>query len=129
MRSRDYPKTEEYNFGIHCIPLRYVRLLQPTLFSILLLAILPFYSLLKRPHFIITEPGPASLAFVWKPLLSCLKTRLVLDIRSTPVESTGGLASLRALLFRISVVIADRLFDGMTAITEPMKEQVAKQSE
>jgi len=125
--SRRSHRRKEPNIDILCIPLRYVRAVQGPFFSIVLLFLLPLYAVLTKPDFIITEPGPLILAFAWKPLLSCLGTKVILDIRSTPVEVKGRIASLQALLFRISVILASRIFDGMTAITPMMKEDVARQ--
>jgi len=115
------------NVHICCFPLRYAPLVQAYFFSAMLFLFLPVFVLLKKPQFIIAEPGPSILAFMWKPLLSsCLRLKVILDIRSTPVESSGWLGSLKALMFNISVLIAKRIFDGLTIITTPMKEEISR---
>jgi len=86
------------------------------------------YALLKKPRFIITTPGALTISFVpWKPLLSrCLKTKVILDIRSTPVEIKGARGALSALFFKISVLVAKEMFDGITIVTELMREEVSR---
>lgn len=127
IRSRSFQRREQHNVDIRCVPLRYVPLVQASFFSFILFFFLPLYAVLKKPDFIITEPGPSILAFAWKPFLSFLGTRVILDVRSTPVEVRGRLASVQAFVFRVSIMIADRLFDGMTAITRLMKQEIARQ--
>jgi glycosyltransferase involved in cell wall biosynthesis len=115
--------------GVHvdCIPLRYFPVIQPLLFSILLFFLVPVYALVKRPRYIIVSPGPPVLVFVWKLLLSkFLKSKIILDIRSTPVETTGWRGHLQEFMFDLSVIIARSVFDGFTIITTGMRDEVAK---
>jgi len=109
------------------IPLRYKPVIHQTFFSLIMFLFLPIYVLVKKPRFIITEPSPSILAFLWKPLLSrCTKVKVILDIRSTPVEVHGWQEELKSLFFRISLLIAKRIFDGITIITSPMREEIAR---
>ena len=121
--------------GVHIrsFPLRYAPVIQAYLFLGILLVFLPIYVLLKRPRFVITTPGPfVFAAFMWKPFLSgCLKVKTILDIRSTPVESSqpvgsiGRLAYPRRVMFDLSVHMAKRMFEGLTIITPGMKQEIA----
>jgi len=54
------------------------------------------------------------------------KTKLVLDIRTTPVESSyeGLRGSLMRFWFSVSILIAKKKFDGITIITPMMKEEI-----
>jgi glycosyltransferase involved in cell wall biosynthesis len=54
------------------------------------------------------------------------KTKLILDIRSTPVDFTGFRGSLVTFWFNISVSIAKRFFSGITIITPMMKKEVSE---
>jgi glycosyltransferase involved in cell wall biosynthesis len=120
-------RRQEANLRVCCIPLKYVRAMQAPFLSVVLFFMLPLYALRRKPNFIITEPSILTLAFVWTPLLSRVGTRVILDIRSSPVVVQGRLASIQALIFKISVLIANRLFAGITVITSMMKYEIARQ--
>jgi glycosyltransferase involved in cell wall biosynthesis len=129
-----YSKTgytgNELDFPVWSIPLRDAPLIRPILFAIVVYLLLPVCALLKRPRFIIVTPpfGPHTISCsLWKPVLSfCLKTKVILDIRSTPVEVEGPRGMLSSLFFNISVLLAKRVLDGITIVTEPMKEEVSR---
>jgi glycosyltransferase involved in cell wall biosynthesis len=115
------------NVHISYIPLKEMPLIQPFFYFVLLLFVLPIFCLRKRPRFIIAEPGLPSLAFIWKPLLSrCLRTILILDIRSIPVETEGTRGFLQSLVFDISILTARRFSNGLTTITPLMKEEISR---
>lgn len=112
---------------INAIPIRYVPVVSPIIFAIILFFFLPFYIMISKPDFIITEPHISIFGFASAFLLSKFqKTRFVLDIRSTPVEVTGFRGFLQTSIFNASVNIAKRFFDGITIITPLMKKQVCK---
>ena len=120
----------EVDFPIFAIPMRDVPLVSAFFLGVILFFIIPVYSLMKRPRFfVICGQGAWAFSFVpWKPVLSrCLKTKVILDIRSNPVEVKGRLAALRALLFDVFVLLGRcRAFDGMTIITESMRNEISK---
>jgi glycosyltransferase involved in cell wall biosynthesis len=96
-------------------------------YTIIVFFLLPIEVLLRRPHFVVTVSGLSSIVLAfWKPLFSLLKVKIILDIRSTPVESRGLAGVLRTLMFSISVLVAKETFDGLTIITELMKDQISK---
>lgn len=110
------------------LPLRYVPLISPILFSLTVLLFLPFYIVKKRPSFIITEPSTPVFGFLWKPVLAqFMRFKVILDIRSTPVNTFGLRAYLQRLQFNISVHVAKKIFDGITIITSSMKKVVCKE--
>nr|MDO8134552.1 polysaccharide deacetylase family protein [Candidatus Njordarchaeum guaymaensis] len=84
----------------------------------------PFLIVIKRPAFIMVSNGPQVLSVIWKPLLRLLKSKIILDVRSTPVEKTGLRGRLLEMWFNISVLVAKKMFDGMTFLTRPMKTEV-----
>jgi len=110
-----------------CIPLRFAPPLHLIFYTVIMFLFLPIYVLVKRPRFILTDPGPWILAFLWKPvLLSRLNVKVVLDIRSTPVEVTGLQMQVKDLFFKISVLIAKKMFDGITTVSSLMRKDIAK---
>ena len=108
-------------------PLRTVPFLQPIFFTILLVISLPFYVLTRKPRIIITEYGVCVLSFIWKPLLSrCTGLKVILDVRSIPVErSVDRRTAFRGFLFTTSMLMAKRLFDGITTVTTMMRSDIA----
>jgi len=112
------------------IPLRYVSNLTPILIGIIVLFYIPFFISIKRPKFIITEPGFTIIIFILKPFFYLLNCKIVLDIRSTPLwyeaRKSGFSGRLKTRLFNISVILAKLLFDGITIITTLMKKEICE---
>jgi glycosyltransferase involved in cell wall biosynthesis len=100
------------------------------LFSFVQLFSFPFYLIKVRPNYMIIDWD--SIYSVMPALLLCrlLKTKIILDIRSTPTpvknvqQKAGYLMRLQSLAFNISVNIAKKRLDGMTIITDLMKKEV-----
>jgi len=107
------------------LPLRYVPNITPLLFNVILILILPLYVLTHRPDIIITEPGPSITGLLPLIPFSRLKrVKLVLDIRSVPVEFFGFKGVLEDSFFNLSVRVARDHFDGMTIITPKMRDEI-----
>lgn len=107
------------------IPLRFVPLISRIIFAFLVLVFLPFYILYLKPDFIITEPDVTVFGLIPIHLFPrSIRPKIVLDIRSTPVETTGRRGHRYTLCFYTAVYIAKKLFDGMTIITHPMKKKI-----
>jgi glycosyltransferase involved in cell wall biosynthesis len=124
--SRKLCQSNDQRVHVCSLPMRQVQLIRPFLLGVALFLFMPIYLLLKKPRYIIVGAGLPILALVWKPLLSfCTKSKVVLDIRSPPVEAQGISGCLRTLVFDISLVIAKRLFDGITTLTGPMRETIS----
>ena len=115
------------NSGVNIVqvPLRQVPMLSSIAFTAIVAFILPYYILSKKPTHIVTDPNITILGFVGASVLCRLrKVKLVLDVRSTPVEVSGFSSRLLAFFFDVSVLVAKRVFDGMTVITTLMKDEV-----
>jgi glycosyltransferase involved in cell wall biosynthesis len=125
-RSRRKYQPENSHIHIISIPIRYVPIISPLLFVATLLFLLPYYILSVKPDFIVTEPDISILGLIWTPLLARLRSfKVVLDIRSTPVETEGvGGYLTRNLIFNASILVAKKFFDGITIITALMKKEV-----
>jgi glycosyltransferase involved in cell wall biosynthesis len=126
LRSRQKPNVEK--LPILTVPLRYVPVIQPIMFGVVLMFLLPWYVLHWQPDFIIfTQSDVSILGSIPGVLVSKLrKVKCVLDIRSIPVETAGIRGRLQELWFSISVLTAKGLLDGLTIITREMRNDVAK---
>jgi glycosyltransferase involved in cell wall biosynthesis len=92
------------------------------MFSLTLFFFLPFYVIIAKPNFIITQPD--AILGIMSGLFSKFKrVKFILDIRSPPVEIGGFRGFLQNLLFITSIAIAKKIFDGITIITPLMKEE------
>jgi glycosyltransferase involved in cell wall biosynthesis len=119
---------ESSGIELQWVPLRYVPGLAPLLFAIFLFLFLPFYIIKYNFNIIVTEPGVSILGFIWVLFFSRIKRfKVVLDVRSTPVEVRGTSGLLETIFFRFSVVFARRFFDGVTIITESMKKEICRE--
>jgi glycosyltransferase involved in cell wall biosynthesis len=125
VRSKNAFRIEHLPIRIISIPLRYVPALSPVMFAISLLFFLPVYIVVYKPDFVIFDPEIHILsAFPTLFISKFRKVRLVLDIRTTPVETVGFRGFLRRFWFSFSVLLAKKLFDGITIITPLMKKEV-----
>jgi glycosyltransferase involved in cell wall biosynthesis len=76
----------------------------------------------------VTEPRDGTVLGLMSTFLlpSSMRPKIVLDIRSTPVEAVGLRGYITTLCFNTSIRIAKRLFDGITIITPLMKEEICE---
>ncbi|HLN45630.1 MAG TPA: hypothetical protein VK209_07985, partial [Candidatus Sulfotelmatobacter sp.] len=89
-RSKTKYVTKNSSVKIVQVPLRQIPILSSIAFTGILTIFLPYYILLKKPVHIITDPNITILSFLGASILCKLrKIKLILDIRSTPVEVTG----------------------------------------
>jgi glycosyltransferase involved in cell wall biosynthesis len=113
--------------------MRFVPIVTPLLYALALLFLVPFYIVVKNPDYVITDEGTTMIGWALKLFLRKLKTKYVLDIRSTPITAKGGprlgafRAQVRAFSFRLSVILAKKGFDGMTILTTLMKQQICRE--
>lgn len=129
MRDKGNCRGDEVNFPIWAVPLRQIPVVRHFFFALILVLLLPIFELWKKPNFVMTGPGALTIAhFVWMPVFSrCLKTKIVMDVRSTPTEIPKGLGGiLNVLVFNVSVLLARRAFDGITTVTELMREEICR---
>lgn len=108
------------------IPLRSLPVVSRIMFDVVLLFFLPIYVNASKPDFIITIPDGTIFGFLSTVLFKRLGFKLVLDIRSTPVETFGLHGFFRIFRFNATVSMAKKMFDGITIITLLMKKEVCK---
>jgi glycosyltransferase involved in cell wall biosynthesis len=124
-RSRKEYVTKDSSIDIVQVPLRHLPLLSTIAFTGIVTLFLPYYILFKKPTHIVTDPNMTLLGFFGVSMLCRLKKiRLILDVRSTPVEVSGLTNRLQSFFFSVSILIAKKVFNGMTIITNQMKEDV-----
>jgi glycosyltransferase involved in cell wall biosynthesis len=126
-RSRNVARLENPSRArIVSVPLRFVPLLSSVMFAIWLFLFLPIYIIVLKPDFVIaTQPEASILVFIPNLLFSKIKkVRFVLDVRSIPVETAGFRGFQRRLWFNASILVAKKLFDGMTIITSLMRKEI-----
>lgn len=127
MRSKNVFPNENSRVHIISVPLRYVPVVSPVIYIIMLSFFLPVYIVISKPDFIITEPDFSFLGSISAlPFSKFKRAKFILDVRSTPVETVAFRGFLATLFFAASVLIARSFFDGITIITSPMKEEVCK---
>ncbi len=120
-------RNENPQLRIISIPLRYVPIISPVMFALMVFFLLPYYIIVLKPDYIIAEPDVSFFGFASAlPFSKSKRTKLVLDIRSTMVETLGFRGRLQTLCFDASVLIAKKFFNGMTIITSLMKEEICR---
>jgi glycosyltransferase involved in cell wall biosynthesis len=127
MRSKDVFSNENSQVRVISIPLRYVPVVSPVIYIIVLSFFLPIYVVVSKPDFVITEPDFSFLGSISAlPFSKFKRVKFILDVRSTPVETVGFRGLLETFCFAASVLIAKSTFDGTTIISSPMKEEVCQ---
>ena len=125
VRSRNAYRNEDPPVRIISVPLRYVPLVSRVMFTIMLVLFLPLFIVVSRPDFIIFEPEIHILAcFPGLFVSKFRKVKAVLDIRTVPVETVGFRGFLQKFWFSVSILVAKKLFDGITIITPSMKKKI-----
>jgi glycosyltransferase involved in cell wall biosynthesis len=125
VRSRNGYRIEDSPVRIVSVPLRYVPLVSQVMFTIVLILFLPVFIIISRPDFIIFDPEVHILScFPGLFVSKFRKEKYVLDIRSVPVETVGFRGFLRKFWFSVSILVAKKLFDGITIITPSMKKKI-----
>ena len=117
-------QTKDLKIETISIPIKSLRLVSQIIFNVVLLFFLPIYILRSKPSFIITVPDGTIFGILSIVLLKKLGFKLILDIRSTPVETVGFRGLIKIFRFNVSVSVAKNMFDGMTIITPLMKKEV-----
>jgi glycosyltransferase involved in cell wall biosynthesis len=124
-RSSNMSQNKYLRGHLNLIPLKRIPLVLPLMFAILMLFYFPIYVLLFKPNYIIMEPNVQILTVFPTILVAKLKkSKLILDVRTIPVESVGLRGYLDKFWFFVSIVVAKKLFDGITIITPLMKQEV-----
>lgn len=126
LRSRNPPQLSHSRVRFIVFPIRFFPIFTHLIYLTISAMILPFYVVIKRPRYIITEPrfGSTFFGLELKLFPRSIRPRAILDIRGTPVEVRNLRSSLGALAFRFSVVPAKRIFHGLSVPTERMKKEI-----
>ena len=107
------------------MPIRYKSVISSILFAVAVFFYLPIHLVVSRPNYVIVSADVSVFGTIPCALLEKIfKTKFILDIRSTPVDTPGLAGSFRKLVFHVSVLIARSLFSGLTIITPLMKDQL-----
>jgi len=121
-------RTKDSKIKAISIPLKSLRVVSQVMFDVVLLFFLPIYILTSKPDFLITVPDGTIFGFLSTVLFKRLGFKLILDIRSTPVETVGLRGLMKIFRFNATVSIAKKMFDGITIITLLMKKEVCERS-
>jgi glycosyltransferase involved in cell wall biosynthesis len=126
LRSNKIFGSNTKNMHLIVFPIKAFPFISHMIYTTLVSLILPFYVTAKRPDFIFTEPkfGSFLIGLEVKLIPKSMRPKLILDIRSTPVEVHDFRGKLGDLFFRFSVVLAERTFNGITIATESMKKEL-----
>ena len=125
MRSRNYTSDKMEGVTIFSIPLRYLTIFSSAIFAIIMFLLLPFFLLIMKPNYVITQPEVPFVSLMPGLLVSRFtKAKFLLDIRTTPVETEGFQGFRRKFLFNTSVFAARTFFNGVTILTSLMKNEL-----
>jgi len=113
--------------NIHYVPVIDTPVLSILTFSLLV----PFYMplcVLKKSDFVLMDTfslyGAAPMMILSK--LRLIKTKFILDIRSVPVDTEGFYGYLFELQYKIALIIARYLCDGITVLTPKLKDKLIR---
>lgn len=125
VRSRDVSRIKNPQVRMIIVPLRFVPVVSPIMFAIVLFFFLPISIIISKPDRVILSPDVSILGSLPGLLISRFKkVKFVLDIRSIPVETVGFRGFLHRFWFSVSVLISKKSFDGITIITPAMKKEI-----
>ncbi len=109
-------------------PLKFVPGLTKWLYTLALIFSAPFLVALKNCEYIIVDKDTAIVGIFLKLIMPKPKPKVVLDIRSPPLRSKGGFhESYDLFMFRTSVILAKKKFDGITIVTQLMKKEICSE--
>lgn len=125
VRTKNVYRIKNAQVRIISVPLRQFPLILPVMFTIFLFFYLPIFTAISKLDVTIMDPNVHILSAFLQLLISKFKkVKHVLDVRTTPVETTGFRGFLQTFWFSVSILTAKKLFDGMTIITPLMKKEV-----
>lgn len=123
IRSREMIQVTE-EIEVILVPLRYVPFLSSLMFALLLPLFLPLIIIKNKPEFIVFNPDLSFFNSLANLFFKIKRIKFILDVRSTPVETSGISGLLTNLFFSASMITAKRCFDGFTVLTEAMKKEI-----
>jgi glycosyltransferase involved in cell wall biosynthesis len=119
----DYQEMDKENLIL--LPLKYVPLISHFLYTLALAMFFPFYVAIEKPTYLIVDKGTAVIALILKVLMPWSKSKVILDIRTTPLKGEGKFYDKwDPFLFALSISLAKKKFDGVTFVSELMKNEI-----
>ncbi|MHA2324558.1 MAG: glycosyltransferase, partial [Promethearchaeota archaeon] len=126
IQSKNIFLSKNSQVSVISIPLRNKPLITSIIYAVFIFFFLPFYILISKPDFIVIQPTIPITSFIpLIPIFRILRIKLILDIRTIPVQ-TGLRGVLHNLLFKSSIIMSKKIFDGMTVITSPMRNELCR---
>jgi glycosyltransferase involved in cell wall biosynthesis len=127
VRSKNISRTRDSKVRVISVPLRDVPFILPVMFTIFLSLYLPIFVIVSKVDVIIMDPYVHILSvFPQLPISRFKKVKFVLDVRSIPVETAGFRGFQLRFWFNTSILVAKKVFDGMTIITPLMREEICR---
>ena len=124
IRSKKKVENRKSQLSVISIPLRNIPLVTSFIYSVFIFFFLPFYIIISKPDYIIIQPTIPITSIIPAILLSKVKrVKLVLDIRTITVQE-GFRGFLQDFLFKTSILVAKKFFEGITIITTLMKKEI-----
>jgi glycosyltransferase involved in cell wall biosynthesis len=122
-KKREHKKNSDMHLTL--FPIRYTPVISSLVGALVLLLYLPVNMFREKPNYIVTTSDTSIFGYLLKLFPHPLKPKVVLDIRSTPVEVKGSFREyLHRLVFRVSMILAKRRLNGITTLTERMKKEI-----
>lgn len=124
--SETKPSSEKMGIPVLSVPVRKIPVISYVVLAISLIVLLPLLVLELRPDFIIAEPhfGAFLGLLSTRAIPRSIRPKIVVDIRSTPVETRGLRGWIEVLCFDIAILVARDLLDGITTITDMMRREI-----
>ena len=119
---RTFPSDEHLQLIL--APIRTVPVISSVAAIIVFSIYLPLFILVKKPNYIIASPNSSFLVFLLGLILSPMRFKTILDIRTTLNAPRNLREYLNEFAFRLSVTLAKKHFDGMTTLTEGMRNEI-----
>lgn len=120
-------KHKSSEFRTTSLPVKQASLISSLIYAIILTFYLPIRIILLNPDFVMATPDASIISYLpMAPLLKIKHVKVVLDVRTIPVETVGFSGFLQCFWFTISLLVAKKLFNGITVITHLMKSDLCK---
>jgi len=131
VRSKNRFELKNSKVRVIPIPLRYVPIISPLIFSVTLSSFLPIYALTWKPNFILMTSlfEPSIFSLVLTRIFSRFskpKVKVILDIRSPPLAIAGLRGKFITFCYNVSICLAKALFDGITIMTPLMRKEICE---
>jgi glycosyltransferase involved in cell wall biosynthesis len=125
VQSKDNLQYREGQLRLISIPLKGHQSITPIIFTTYLSLVLPIYIAYYKIEVIVIEPFIDVFCIIPQLIISKFKKlKIILDIRTVPVETVGFRGFLRHFWFNISINLAKHFFDGITIITPLMRKDI-----